>query len=388
MGDPVLVCDGYFWNSTAPTCRREDIPPPTKCDFEEEDLCGWEQSDNSVGIYGQSWTQTDVPVSDNTKGTGPTESLSGKAMFLESSGALHRDQSSFYNRTAALFSPVYAANYSLNYAFVSLKVSMNGATMGELRIYQVAEGNVRLEDVDPLIKVSGDQGDQWRLIVAKLHPTNEPFQLAIAGSLGSSYLSDLAVDSFRLKYGRDNYRLEKLTADSQISHHVPSNPKSPDSCLNRCGNTTVLSWPEGHCLCDSFCVLGADEHPDCCPDYLLRCHYDNNVVNQDSRLAIMKAYGVTWTDVSIVCGAVLVSVAVCVVSVRVCRSGGRTKTAQSLREAGVDQERLYEESDLRYMVHLEEEDEAERINFELATPDVIYDDPVVLGEEAKKFPKW
>jgi hypothetical protein len=68
--------------------------------------------------------------------------------------------------------------------------------MGGLRLGQGLEGLQR--EVRILEEIWGEVGPQWKTILVDLQPVAENFQLFIDGIVGSSYLSDIAVDAIRI----------------------------------------------------------------------------------------------------------------------------------------------------------------------------------------------
>ena len=181
-----MVCDGISWNGTTPNCTRPPDPPMTECGFEDEQLCGWSQSETDV----LDWNWGRSSIANITRGTGPPRDGNWGFAYVDSSGA---DP----NSTAALFSPVYPGNLGPTGACFSLRYSMNGASMGSLSIFQVPEGTYNLSTVPSgalLATIIGDQGEDWKQLRVGLEESDDDFQIVIEATVGNSYLSDFAID--------------------------------------------------------------------------------------------------------------------------------------------------------------------------------------------------
>jgi hypothetical protein len=68
--------------------------------------------------------------------------------------------------------------------------------MGGLRIGQALEGLQR--DLRVLDELWGEAGPEWRTVLVDIQPVTDRFQLFIDGIVGTSYLSDIAIDAIRI----------------------------------------------------------------------------------------------------------------------------------------------------------------------------------------------
>ncbi|KAG5332369.1 C4BPB protein, partial [Acromyrmex heyeri] len=68
IGNPEIYCDGRQWNGTIPYCRKANASAPTQCDFENPDLCWWEQDPQ----HDFDWKRHNFETPSLHIGTGPT----------------------------------------------------------------------------------------------------------------------------------------------------------------------------------------------------------------------------------------------------------------------------------------------------------------------------
>ena len=144
-----LYCNGRKWNATLPNCTRPDVPPPTRCTFDNGDYCGWTQS----SLDQLDWTVVNGNMNATTADTGiGVNPFSSHILHFESSGSSLDD-------SAAIFSPVYHEQR----ACFAFQFGMNGANMGSLSLYIVPEGQDDLTGQSPVITFQGNHGHHWIL---------------------------------------------------------------------------------------------------------------------------------------------------------------------------------------------------------------------------------
>ncbi|KAH9494980.1 hypothetical protein Btru_018316 [Bulinus truncatus] len=167
-------------------CPFADFSLNNDCDF-ENGLCGFTQSttDNFDWTLHSSTTSTygTGPNSDHTYGT-----LQGHYVYVEAS-------TRSLNQRTSLLSP----NITLNNPNNCLKFwyNMYGSTMGSLRVYRLLR-TVRQQ----LWSRSGDQGTRWQMAeISVSGDSTTTLKLEFEGVVGSSYLSDIAIDDLSLRNG-------------------------------------------------------------------------------------------------------------------------------------------------------------------------------------------
>ena len=344
-----MTCNGSVWNGTSPpTCVQPPRPPQTSCRF-DDDMCGWESLEQTP----LRWIRQKLPFPDNTPGTGPKSNLDGYFVFLESSGTSP-------NMLAALFSPVFAPRLSRNGCW-TISVYLRGATMGELRLLQLMEGEIDTKPIEEaghlLLSLRGDHGSDWHRVKVPLVNTEHPFQLALVGMVGASYLSDMAADNFNL-----TANTSCLLSRPPISS---TSQRTPISCYGRCFAApveTMHEFPEGSCSCSApQCQDQASD--DCCADFTEEC--------SDSRWSFMRALGLSWLHVGlgVACVTLLLVTTVVVIALRLTR---RDRVCPQPRER-LDGDG---DEDYRFMVRPEDDllDEGEEeFDFRLATPETVHD---------------
>ncbi|KAK0068562.1 MAM and LDL-receptor class A domain-containing protein 2, partial [Biomphalaria pfeifferi] len=167
-------------------CPFADFSLNSDCDF-ENGMCGFVQSitDNFDWLLHSSSTTSSGtgPNSDHTYGT-----MQGHYAYIEASNRAP-------NLRASLLTPNMTLNYPSN--CVKFWYNMYGSTMGSLRVYRLFRGNRQ-----QLWSRSGNQGQQWQMAeVSVLGDNTTTVSLEFEGVVGSSYLSDIALDDVTIRTG-------------------------------------------------------------------------------------------------------------------------------------------------------------------------------------------
>ncbi|KAK0165406.1 hypothetical protein PV328_003921 [Microctonus aethiopoides] len=271
IGSGEIYCNGRQWNGTAPYCRDTTAMAPTKCDFENADLCWWEQDPR----HDFDWKRHNFETPSSHIGTGPTYDHTlgagndGHYLYIEASGRLVND-------TARIISPLYNESLTDNGCF-SFWYHMYGATIGILRIYMKPELNSLPEII---FEKSGNQGNRWIHGLVDLPKSNVSFQLIIEGVRGSSYVSDLAVDDVAILQGEECNKARKIDAWTTVRNTISDNDQieivnAMQSCRGRCNvasgigilTTTISTILPNVCHCTIDCA----ENSTCCPDFAEYC---------------------------------------------------------------------------------------------------------------------
>ncbi|XP_012230101.2 uncharacterized protein [Linepithema humile] len=266
VGNSEIYCNGQHWNASTPICRDSNSSAPTKCDFEEPDLCWWEQDPQ----HDFDWRRHNFETPSLHIGTGPTHDHTlgvgndGHYLYIEASGRLVND-------TARIISPLY--NYSLTVSgCFSFWYHMYGATIGSLNIY------FKQEDTPSqlMFTKSGNQGNQWFHGIFDLPKSNISFQIIIEGIRGSSYVSDIAIDDVAILQG-DECIVKNESIITTSNYDQVEIVNAQQTCRNRCVfSATESSVPSDNgpfgelpelCLCTIDCA----ERSICCPDYAEYC---------------------------------------------------------------------------------------------------------------------
>ncbi|EDO47788.1 predicted protein [Nematostella vectensis] len=155
----------------------------TKCDF-EHGLCLFTQSqddkfDWSMGTSGTTSTGTG-PSKDHS-----TNTASGHYMYTETSWPRQPGDN------ARLNSPVIKA--ASRDCYLRFFYHMHGNHIGSLLVYtrtSYYQGGIS----QPLLNITGQQGDFWYRAVVKVPTSNSDYQFVIEGVRGISYQGDIAID--------------------------------------------------------------------------------------------------------------------------------------------------------------------------------------------------
>ncbi|XP_057377485.2 MAM and LDL-receptor class A domain-containing protein 2-like isoform X1 [Daphnia carinata] len=301
---PMIYCvDRFDWNGTAPTCEASGVhESATRCDFENDDLCGWVQ-DTTTDEFDWTWQNYGTPSSHLS--TGPSfdhtlgQGKGGHYLFIESSSPR------ILNDTARLFSPVYGPPESSTVAAEGVCFAfwfhMYGSTIGQLNVYVKPESK-KMTELRPAFVRSGDQGDKWKQGYISLDRVTENFQVVIEGVRGNGYVGDSAIDDVQLAKGEECLAaLKRMMTDTVVpgggSTVQPSSTAPPNaSCASRCSttadqqpeNTNTTSWM---CGCSDDCLLKNS----CCSDYAAFCLTGTSVTSTAKATTDERESAVTTT---------------------------------------------------------------------------------------------
>lgn len=165
--------------TSAPTSRSfRDVG----CDFEFFDLCEWTTSTAYAWLRHSGMTPSGLSVN-----TGPIEASSGSYyMYVESSSPNHPNVGPFI-----LESPHFAIPGTIQQIYASFSYSMNGAEMGNLTLQYYEDAGQQW--MPTTFVMTGNQGIDWIRAAVPLPATAS--KIRFAAYTGSSYLSDIAIDS-------------------------------------------------------------------------------------------------------------------------------------------------------------------------------------------------
>ncbi|EEB15223.1 conserved hypothetical protein [Pediculus humanus corporis] len=160
VGSPSVYCNGIRWNETFPVCKVFNKTPEKSCDFESEDICGWNQDP----MHDFDWRRRKK----NTDDTNNDNDDNGFYMYMPNIKMWNE------NITARLYSPVYPSNYS-NGTYFKFSYMMKGSDTDTLKIYVKPE-NVELYNLIPSFWMSGKQGEHWNVGYFNIEYSTMPFQ--------------------------------------------------------------------------------------------------------------------------------------------------------------------------------------------------------------------
>ncbi|XP_076114589.1 MAM domain-containing glycosylphosphatidylinositol anchor protein 2-like [Mytilus galloprovincialis] len=189
-GEKLITCDGTTWSNQVPTC--EYVEPVNYCDFEDENMCGWQHDEQAKWIWNSGTTPTrrTGPTYDHTLGRGGN----GHYMFMESSSPMKE------NDKARILSPYFPA--TTGGLCFEMWYHMWGAAgynqVGRLKIYIKQMGQTGTLSQQTAFQVSGNQGDEWIKAQFPVGEQTKYFRFIIEGEKLKRYLSDIAVDDPKL----------------------------------------------------------------------------------------------------------------------------------------------------------------------------------------------
>ncbi|XP_050407926.1 mucin-2 isoform X1 [Patella vulgata] len=212
-GPESIYCNGQTWNVQPPTCV---VGISLECDFEDEELCGWGQSDDDhfewTWLSGATPTVNTGPSHDHTFGN----NSKGHYLFIESSAPRKPFDKAILN------SPLYQAKYS-NSCF-EFWYHMQGPddenAVGSLEVFVKPESKI-LDDIDPEFYMDGNQGPEWKRGSITIEQQTEVFQIIIIATRKEAFVSDIGLDDVRM-YNCSEDDNEFLTTDEVTSEAVPT----------------------------------------------------------------------------------------------------------------------------------------------------------------------
>ncbi|KAK5638374.1 hypothetical protein RI129_012669 [Pyrocoelia pectoralis] len=252
-GFNATYCDGMNWDNKLPSCIESNTQPKLQCDFESEDLCGW----NHDLRHDFDWKRKNFRTPSGHLGTGPsfdhTKGVDdgGYYMYIESS---FRNE----NDTARLISPIFDPMNDTDICF-EFYFHMYGSTTGQLRVYVKKESDDwKLEPEKAFFWKSGNHGEHWIRSRTFIGPIHEDFQFVIEGIRGASYYSDIAIDDINII---TNCTVDDVSTERDFEYTWEDDDSQ--SCINRCDtyNSTYT------CDCDENCI----DNNRCCLDYIATC---------------------------------------------------------------------------------------------------------------------
>ncbi|EFN84956.1 MAM domain-containing glycosylphosphatidylinositol anchor protein 1 [Harpegnathos saltator] len=265
IGSAEIYCDGRNWNSSVPSCQDSNIPPPTKCDFEDRDLCMWQPDPH----HDFDWKRHNFATSSAIISTGPTHDHTlgpgndGHYLFTEASGQLVND-------TARIISPLYNSSLTESGCFSFWYHMYGGITIGRLNVYFKYETN---NTWLLMFNKEGDQGNQWLQGIFNLPKSNVSFQIIIEGVRGLTYISDIAIDDVAILQGDECVVKNNITGVTVGDDDQVEVVNAQQTCKGKCVysmteavHTTPKYGPES-CYCTFDCI----ERSMCCPDYEEYC---------------------------------------------------------------------------------------------------------------------
>ncbi|XP_063400689.1 zonadhesin-like isoform X2 [Mytilus trossulus] len=198
-GEKLITCDGNTWSAPVPSC--EYVEPGNYCDFEDENICGWQH--DKLANFEWKWNSGTTP----TRRTGPKydhtlgKGGNGHYMFMESSSPIK------INDKSRLLSPYYPA--TTGGLCFEIWYHMWGVAgynqVGRLKIYIGEMGQTDTLSQKAEFDVSGNQGDEWIKAQFPIGEQKESFRFIIEGMKLKSYLSDISVDDPKLYNCSDDF---------------------------------------------------------------------------------------------------------------------------------------------------------------------------------------
>ncbi|KAH8348763.1 hypothetical protein KR084_010856, partial [Drosophila pseudotakahashii] len=276
VGSRTAFCDGEKWSTQLGSCERSNRTADHSCDFESEDMCGWE-SEEPIWV---PWKRISAATDFHDIRTGPrydhtfSNNSGGHYMLMESRieayGSYH------------FISPIYprslCAQKSCCFRF---HYFMFGAGVDRL-VVSVKPVSMRIADMwhrfrTNKFEMAGSQGTHWLEHTITIDEMHEDFQVIFTATDANSQFGDIAIDDVKLMTGRDcEVSGYSTTTEPTISPSSSSeDPLVFDmmSCTGRCGSISPgspLFSDEGiimGCGCDDKCL----SKDNCCPNYFEKC---------------------------------------------------------------------------------------------------------------------
>ncbi|XP_052064214.1 uncharacterized protein LOC127704265 [Mytilus californianus] len=229
-GEKMITCDGATWSAQIPSCKY--VEPGKYCDFEDENICGWQH--DKLANFEWKWNSGTTP----TRRTGPKydhtlgKGRNGHYMFMESSSPIEM------NDKARLLSPYFPATtgglcFEIWYHMLG-PVGYN--QVGRLKIYIGEMGQTDILSQKAEFEVFGNQGDEWIKGQFPVGERKTSFMFIIEGTKLKSHLSDISVDDPKLYNCSDDFK------DSTLSNRETTTIDATDAVMQTTG-WTLLNTP-------------------------------------------------------------------------------------------------------------------------------------------------
>ncbi|KAH8352668.1 hypothetical protein KR084_005593 [Drosophila pseudotakahashii] len=287
VGSRTAFCDGEEWNTQLGSCLLSNHTGDHSCDFESEDLCGWEPESN----FRQPWRRVSAVSEFHSLATGPhhdhtiASASGGHYMRMETQmgafGSYH------------LLSPIYSKELSLKTACCfRFHYFMFGAGVDSL-VVSVKPVSMKLADMwnrfranSSKFEVTGAKGAQWLEHTITIDEMQEDFQVIFTATDAKSQFGDIAIDDVKLMTGSDCG-----VGDFTTTTEPPAPPTASSeeplvfdmlNCTGRCGATNpgfqITRW--GYiigCGCDEDCLSEGT----CCLNYYEECAAGMDTTTED-----------------------------------------------------------------------------------------------------------
>nr|XP_044251221.1 uncharacterized protein LOC123003263 [Drosophila takahashii] len=193
-GNPGTYCNGTEWIIPLGTCQKKSNPGDFSCDFEREDLCGWEAS---VAIP-QPWQRVSAAF-DFLK----TKCIRQDHTFRSDvQGHFIRLQSQVHaSRTSHFISPIYPRDLTLGHSLRFQFQLFMSQTGSKSLVISVKPFSMPVQDMwqsfrESSIKliVSGDQGTNWQSHSIHIGEMETDFQVVFTVTEPSSLNGDIGID--------------------------------------------------------------------------------------------------------------------------------------------------------------------------------------------------
>lgn len=170
--------------STFSQCGTQNNCGATVCSLTN----GWYNAQNFVDDDFDFRTNSGGTPSQSTGPTGDHTTGSGRYLYIEASGTCT-------NREGYVLTPCFDLTNS-NLPEASIWYHMLGTSMGELHVDVLADGEMFLDVVSPII---GDQGANWlELKIDLANFVGKTVNIRFRGITGGSWSSDIALDDFNI----------------------------------------------------------------------------------------------------------------------------------------------------------------------------------------------
>ncbi|KAH8352672.1 hypothetical protein KR084_005599, partial [Drosophila pseudotakahashii] len=193
-GNPVTYCNGTEWIIPLGTCQNKSSPGDYSCDFEREDLCGWQAS---VAIP-QPWKRISAAfdfLKEKCIRQDHTFRSDVQGHFIRLQSQVHA------SRTSHFISPIYPRDLTLGNSLRFQFQLFMSQTGSKNLIVSVKPFSMAVEDMlqsfrESAIKliVSGDQGTNWQSHSIHIDEMETDFQVVFTVTEPCSLNGDIGID--------------------------------------------------------------------------------------------------------------------------------------------------------------------------------------------------
>nr|XP_044248848.1 MAM and LDL-receptor class A domain-containing protein 2-like [Drosophila takahashii] len=207
-GNKVTYCNGEEWITELGTCMMSNNTVDYSCDFEREDLCGWEAHNNEKKV----WKRISAATNFHSNGTGPQRDhtfqsdTEGHFILMETDPWLSADKH--------FLSPIYPKDLTLgNSLCFQFHIFMFGTGVKNLTV-SVKTESMTFSNMSSKFNLSGDHGAKWHTFSIPIDKMDQSFQVVFTVTDPNNPYGDIGIDDVKLMEGGCRHNSDQEVIES------------------------------------------------------------------------------------------------------------------------------------------------------------------------------